>query len=114
MSNKVAQLYMLCTELRFKFLSKIEYMPLLYGVHRLSGVVTTANAAYSASELEYQLKTSKAKALVTVCCSERDYNEPVTNYIVCTAPRYRSRGSQTGRNSHQQDIHLGNGERFLR
>ncbi|RFU26396.1 hypothetical protein B7463_g9946, partial [Scytalidium lignicola] len=46
-------------------LNTIDYMPLLYSVHRLSGIVSPANAVYSASELEYQLKSSKAKALVT-------------------------------------------------
>lgn len=34
-------------------------------IHRLSGVATPANAAYPAAELEYQLKSSGASALVT-------------------------------------------------
>ena len=34
-------------------------------MHRLSGIVTPASAAYSASELEHQLRTSTAKALFT-------------------------------------------------
>lgn len=34
-----------------------------YAVHRLNGVVTPANAAYSAPELTHQLKSSGAKAL---------------------------------------------------
>jgi long-subunit acyl-CoA synthetase (AMP-forming) len=34
-------------------------------VHRLSGIVTPASAAYSASELRHQIETSGAKALVT-------------------------------------------------
>jgi acyl-CoA synthetase (AMP-forming)/AMP-acid ligase II len=34
-------------------------------VHRLSGIATPANAMYSASELEYQLKAAGAKALFT-------------------------------------------------
>lgn len=41
-------------------------MTLAYAVHRLSGVATPANAAYSASELEFQLKSSGAKCLFTV------------------------------------------------
>lgn len=41
-------------------------MALAYATHRLSGVLTPANAAYSASELEFQLKSSGAKALFTV------------------------------------------------
>lgn len=41
-------------------------MTLAYAVHRLSGIASPANAAYSASELEFQLKNSGAKALFTV------------------------------------------------
>jgi acyl-CoA synthetase (AMP-forming)/AMP-acid ligase II len=40
-------------------------MTLAYAVHRLSGLATPANAAFSASELEFQLKSSGAKALFT-------------------------------------------------
>lgn len=36
-----------------------------FAVHRLSGIVTPANAAYSAAELEHQLKSSGVKALIT-------------------------------------------------
>lgn len=36
-----------------------------FAVHRLSGIVTPANAMYSAAELEHQLKSSGAKALIT-------------------------------------------------
>jgi acyl-CoA synthetase (AMP-forming)/AMP-acid ligase II len=36
-----------------------------FAVHRLSGIVTPANAMYSASELEHQLKSSGAKTLFT-------------------------------------------------
>lgn len=41
-------------------------MTLAYATHRLSGVASPANAAYSAPELEFQLKNSGAKALFTV------------------------------------------------
>jgi long-subunit acyl-CoA synthetase (AMP-forming) len=34
-------------------------------VHRLGGAISPANPAYSASELEYQLKDSEATALIT-------------------------------------------------
>jgi acyl-CoA synthetase (AMP-forming)/AMP-acid ligase II len=37
----------------------------LLAIHRLSGIATPANVAYSASELEHQLKSSGAKALFT-------------------------------------------------
>lgn len=36
-----------------------------FAVHRLSGIVTPANAMYSASELEHQLRSSGATALIT-------------------------------------------------
>jgi len=45
---------------------QIDSMTLAYAVHRLDGLVSPANAAYSVSELEYQLKNSGAKALFTV------------------------------------------------
>ncbi|KAH8660818.1 amp dependent CoA ligase-like protein [Tricladium varicosporioides] len=46
-------------------LNTIDSMTLAYAVHRLSGIASPANAAYSASELEFQLKNSSAKALFT-------------------------------------------------
>lgn len=42
---------------------QIDYMTVAYAVHRLNGIVTPANAAYSAPELAHQLKSSGAKAL---------------------------------------------------
>lgn len=38
---------------------------MLLAIHRLSGIATPANVAYSASELEHQLRSSGAKALFT-------------------------------------------------
>lgn len=38
-------------------------MTVAYAIHRLNGIVTPANAAYSAPELAHQLKSSGAKAL---------------------------------------------------
>ncbi|KAM7209621.1 hypothetical protein V8F20_000024 [Naviculisporaceae sp. PSN 640] len=43
----------------------IDYLSVLHSVHRLSGIATPANVAYSASELEHQLKSSGAKVLFT-------------------------------------------------
>ncbi|OKL57701.1 hypothetical protein UA08_07065 [Talaromyces atroroseus] len=43
----------------------IDTLTLFWAIHRLGGVATPANAAYSASELTYQLKDSKASALFT-------------------------------------------------
>ncbi|KAI8648249.1 hypothetical protein NCS57_01493000 [Fusarium keratoplasticum] len=41
------------------------WVPQLPFVHRLSGIVTPASAAYSVSELEHQLRSSGANALIT-------------------------------------------------
>ncbi|KAJ3573082.1 hypothetical protein NPX13_g4833 [Xylaria arbuscula] len=46
-------------------LNTIDYLMSTYAVHRLSGIVTPANAMYSVGELEHQLKSSGAKALFT-------------------------------------------------
>ncbi|KAI9648950.1 hypothetical protein NHQ30_001516 [Ciborinia camelliae] len=43
----------------------IDFMTLAYAVHELGGVVSPANAQYSAAELEFQLKSSGSKALFT-------------------------------------------------
>ena len=45
--------------------NKIDTLTLAWATHRLSGISSPANSAYSASELEYQLKGSGAKALFT-------------------------------------------------
>jgi acyl-CoA synthetase (AMP-forming)/AMP-acid ligase II len=45
--------------------AQIDYIPFTHAVHRLSGIVTPASAAYSAAELEHQLRSSGAKALFT-------------------------------------------------
>ena len=44
---------------------QVDYFPLTWAIHRLSGVASLANAAYSADELAYQIRTSKATALFT-------------------------------------------------
>jgi len=44
-------------------------MTLAYAIHRLNGVATPASAAYSASELEFQIKSSGSKVLFTVSVS---------------------------------------------
>ena len=44
---------------------QIDYVPFTHAVHRLSGIVTPASAAYSAQELEHQIRSSNAKALFT-------------------------------------------------
>lgn len=46
-------------------LNTIDYMTLAWAVHRIGGILTCVNAAYNASELEYQMKDSGAKAIFT-------------------------------------------------
>ena len=46
-------------------LNTIDYITLAWAVHRIGGVLTCVNAAYSPSELEYQMQHSGAKALFT-------------------------------------------------
>ncbi|KAK2018282.1 AMP-binding enzyme [Colletotrichum eremochloae] len=43
----------------------VDYIPFTHAIHRLSGIVTPASAAYSAQELEHQLRSSNAKAVFT-------------------------------------------------
>jgi len=52
-------------------LNTIDLMTLAYATHRLNGIASPANAAYSAAELEFQLKNCGATALFTVCYLER-------------------------------------------
>lgn len=44
---------------------QIDYIPLTHSIHRLNGVVSLSSAALSSSELEDQLRLSKAKAIFT-------------------------------------------------
>ena len=44
-------------------------MSLAWATHRLNGIATPANAAYTAAEVDFQIKSSGAKALFTVCAS---------------------------------------------
>ncbi|KAF5228930.1 hypothetical protein FAUST_10729 [Fusarium austroamericanum] len=46
-------------------LNTIDYIPITHAVHRLNGIVTPVSFTASAAELEQQLRSSKAKALVT-------------------------------------------------
>ncbi|KAL4884284.1 hypothetical protein BJY04DRAFT_206085 [Aspergillus karnatakaensis] len=46
-------------------LNTIDTIPLAWATHELGGIVSPANAAYSAEELKHQLLDSKAKALFT-------------------------------------------------
>ncbi|KAL6857911.1 hypothetical protein ACO1O0_005357 [Amphichorda felina] len=46
-------------------LNTIDYIPFTHAVHRLNGIVSPASAAYSAPELEHQLRSSGARALFT-------------------------------------------------
>lgn len=46
-------------------LNSMDYLTLAWAMHRLGGILTCANAAYNAAEVEYQLKDSGAKAVFT-------------------------------------------------
>ncbi|PVH90340.1 acetyl-CoA synthetase-like protein [Periconia macrospinosa] len=46
-------------------MNHIDYMVLGWAVHRLNGILTPASAAYSARELEHQLRDSRSKAIFT-------------------------------------------------
>ncbi|KAL4873960.1 hypothetical protein BDV12DRAFT_181862 [Aspergillus spectabilis] len=46
-------------------LNTIDTLPLAWATHELGGIVSPANAAYSAEELKHQLLDSRAKALFT-------------------------------------------------
>ncbi|KAF1816469.1 phenylacetyl-CoA ligase-like protein [Eremomyces bilateralis CBS 781.70] len=43
----------------------IDYLTVAWGTHRLGGIVSPANAAYSVSELAYQLKSSGSQCVFT-------------------------------------------------
>lgn len=45
--------------------AQIDTIPLSWAIHRLSGISSPANAAYSQAELVHQLKSSGSKALFT-------------------------------------------------
>ncbi|PNP76101.1 hypothetical protein FNYG_10659 [Fusarium nygamai] len=46
-------------------LNTIDYIPLTHSIHRLNGIASLSSAALSASELEHQLRASRAKAVFT-------------------------------------------------
>ncbi|OTB03922.1 hypothetical protein M426DRAFT_321224 [Hypoxylon sp. CI-4A] len=45
--------------------NSIDYMGATFAVHRLSGIVSPANAMYSAEEIEHQIKSAGLKAIIT-------------------------------------------------
>ena len=71
-------------------------MTLAYATHRLSGIASPANAAYSAVELEFQLKNSGAKALFTVrlLCFSRVF----ADFAVCPVAGNCFEGGEVLRN----------------
>ncbi|EWG55719.1 hypothetical protein FVEG_13670 [Fusarium verticillioides 7600] len=46
-------------------LNTIDYITLTHSIHRLNGIASLSSAALSASELEHQLRASRAKAILT-------------------------------------------------
>ncbi|KIW85454.1 hypothetical protein Z517_00844 [Fonsecaea pedrosoi CBS 271.37] len=47
--------------------NSVDYIPLTWAIHRLSGIVSTASAAATAEELAYQLRDSGASVLFASC-----------------------------------------------
>ncbi|KAK2809773.1 hypothetical protein FQN49_008590, partial [Arthroderma sp. PD_2] len=43
--------------------NSVDYLTLCWAIHKLSGIVSAANAVYSAPELAHQLKDSRCQAL---------------------------------------------------
>lgn len=83
-------------------------MTLAYAVHRLNGIATPANAAYSASELEFQLKSSGAKALFTVSnISEMQITKLLMFATVHTPPRNLPASCQSCRHSQGASLYPG-------
>jgi acyl-CoA synthetase (AMP-forming)/AMP-acid ligase II len=76
---------------------QIDYTSVMHGVHRLSGIASPANVAYSASELTHQLKTSGAKLLFTCAPvletalqSAKDAGIPEDKVIILELPGFPS------------------------
>ena len=88
-------------------------MTLAYATHRLSGVVSPANAAYSAAELEFQLKDSGARALFTVSYS-RLLPNTIADCLVCSTSRNCPEGSKVLRNPERAYLPARNGQGVLR
>lgn len=79
-------------------------MTISWAVHRLNGVSTPANAAYSVDELHHQLVTSGAKALFTVeplldiaLMAAKRAKLPEDKIFVCDLPYDRSSSSRPTR-----------------
>jgi long-subunit acyl-CoA synthetase (AMP-forming) len=45
--------------------NNVDYAPVFFGVHYVGGVASTANPTYTAKELAFQMKDSRAKGIVT-------------------------------------------------
>lgn len=91
-------------------------MTLAYAVHRLDGLVSPANAAYSASELEFQLKNSGAKALFTVrqAIPNSVYKPANACQKVYAPPRNVAASCKRCRNPEQSNLHPGDAQRVFR
>ncbi|OJD15233.1 hypothetical protein AJ78_04494 [Emergomyces pasteurianus Ep9510] len=67
-------------------LNTIDYLPLGWAVHRLSGIATLINASSTADELAYQLRASKSSVLFTCIPLLRTALEAA---VKCGIPRSR-------------------------
>jgi len=72
-----------------------------WAIHRLDGISSPANAAYSASELSFQLKSSRAKCiftclslLTTALKSAKIAGIPRDRIFLCPVPETSSKDSQ--------------------
>ena len=90
---------------------QIDSMTLAYATSRLNGISSPANAAYSASELEFQMKNAGAKALFTVSGIIPAWSLDMSNLgAVYSSARCCVRGREEGRYPERTRLYLGNAE----
>lgn len=82
-------------------LNTVDYMTVVYAVHRLSGIVTPVSPTSSSSQLEHQLRASGAKALFTVSNSPKNELSETNDAhsLVCAPYGEELQSSQSGRYS---------------
>ena len=87
-------------------------MTLAYATSRLNGITSPANAAYSASELEFQMKNAGAKALFTVCAITWSSISLANHNVVHSSIGCCSGGCEKCWYSERASVHIGNGQRI--
>lgn len=88
-------------DLKHTDMSEIDVMTLNWAIHRLNGVSSPANAAYSAQELTHQLKNSGSRVLFTCLpllpiASEAAANSGIPRHriYICELPKQVTAGVQ--------------------